>query len=66
MLQLGSCIKDPECPVCFKLNGNGSIIEVPNQAQSDGGDKKSLETGGVTGERRKELIQRGNNVGGKR
>ncbi|KAI5787601.1 hypothetical protein DFH27DRAFT_219321 [Peziza echinospora] len=23
LLQLGSCIKDPECPVCFKLTLNG-------------------------------------------
>jgi len=51
--------------VCFKLNRNGSTIEAPNQ--SDGGDvKKSPENGGVTGEKRKELLPRGGNVGGKR
>ena len=51
--------------MCFKLNGNGGAIEAPNQ--SDGGDvKKSPETGGVIGEKRKELVPRGGNVGGKR
>ena len=38
LLQLGSCIKDPECPVCFKLTLNGN--EGMSQSHSCGGESK--------------------------
>lgn len=65
LLQLGSCIKDPECPVCFKLSVDA--IEEAGQTQNDGGDvSKSIERGQGVGEKRREPLPRAASGAGKR